>query len=143
MPRVKNFSTSVTTITTRATDQLTRLPNSGLPLSGMPPAAYSMPTLTSARPIISTIRPVTSGGSAWRMRPMKKPRKKWKMPPMTMPVIKPAMPATPAPATAGIMIGMKAKLVPCTMGRRAPTGPNPMVCSRVAMPARNIDIWIM
>jgi hypothetical protein len=31
--------------------------------------------------------------------------------------------ATPCPATSGIMIGMKAKLVPCTMGSRAPTGP--------------------
>ena len=62
------------------------------------------------------------------------------MPPITMPVISPAMPATPAPATAGIMMGMKAKLVPCTMGKRAPTGPIPMVWSKVAMPARNMDI---
>jgi hypothetical protein len=40
------------------------------------------------------------------------------------------------------MIGMKAKLVPCTMGSRAPTGPRPMVWNSVAMPAKSIDIWI-
>ncbi len=74
---------------------------------------------------------------------MKKPMKKWNTPPMTTPVMSPAMPATPAPATAGIMIGMKAKLVPCTIGRRAPTGPKPIVCSKVATPASSIDIWIM
>jgi hypothetical protein len=41
------------------------------------------------------------------------------------------------------MIGMKAKDVPCTIGRRAPTGPTPMVWNSVATPAKNIDIWIM
>ena len=29
------------------------------------------------------------------------------------------------------------------MGRRAPTGPTPMVWNSVAMPANSIDIWIM
>jgi hypothetical protein len=41
------------------------------------------------------------------------------------------------------MIGTKAKLVPCTIGSRAPTGPMPMVWSSVAIPANRIDIWIM
>ena len=36
-------------------------------MAGTPPAAYWMPTLTSARPIISTTSPVTSGGRAKRM----------------------------------------------------------------------------
>jgi hypothetical protein len=49
----------------------------------------------------------------------------------------------PSPATAGIMIGTKAKDVPCTIGSRAPIGPMPMVWNSVAMPANSIDIWIM
>ena len=54
-----------------------------------------------------------------------------------------AIASTPLPATSGIMMGTNAKLVPCTIGNRAPTGPNPMVCSKVATPANIIDIWIM
>ena len=63
-PRAKNLITRVTTITTSAGIHMARLPNSGLPISGTPPAAYCTPTLTSAKPIISTISPVTSGGRA-------------------------------------------------------------------------------
>ena len=118
-------------------------PYSGVPMAGTPPAAYWMPTFTSARPIMVTTRPVTSGGRAKRRRPMKRPRKVWNKPPATMPPISTAMASTPLPATSGIMIGMKAKDVPCTMGRRAPTGPIPMDWNSVAMPAKNIDIWIM
>jgi hypothetical protein len=86
---------------------------------------------------------VTSGGSAKRNRPMKVPRKKWKMPPIRTPPISAPIAATPPPATIGIITGRKAKLVPCTIGRRPPTGPMPMVWNKVAMPANSIDIWIM
>ena len=40
-------------------------------------------------------------------------------------------------------MGTKAKLVPWTIGKRAPTGPKPMVWNSVAIPANSIDIWIM
>ena len=53
-----------------------------------------------------------------------------------------ASPSTPLPATSGIMIGMKAKLVPCTIGRPAPIGPSVSVWNRVATPAKSIDIWM-
>ena len=62
---------------------------------------------------------------------------------MATPVNSPASPAVPCPATAGIITGKKAKDVPCTMGKRAPTGPKPMVWNSVAMPANSMDIWIM
>lgn len=54
-----------------------------------------------------------------------------------------AIASTPLTATSGIMIGMKAKDVPCTMGMRAPTGPKVMVCKSVATSAKNIDICSM
>ena len=38
-----------------------------------------------------------------------------------------ALVEVPRPATAGIITGKKAKLVPCTIGNLAPTGPMPMV----------------
>ncbi len=44
-------------------------------------------------------------------------------PPINTPPKSAASASTPLPATSGIMIGIKAKLVPCTIGRRAPTGP--------------------
>ena len=130
-------------ITVPAISQLRPEPYSAVPMAGTPPAAYWMPTLTSARPIIVTTRPVTSGGSAKRSFPMKRPSVAWNSPPTTMPPINTATASTPLPATSGIMIGMKAKLVPCTIGSRAPTGPKPMDWNSVAMPAKNIDIWIM
>ena len=71
--------------------------------------------------------PVTSGGSATRILPMKRPRIAWKTPPTTTPPIRTAIPSTPLPATSGIMIGRNAKLVPCITGSRAPTGPMPIV----------------
>ena len=37
----------------------------------------------------------------------------------------------------------KAKLVPCIIGKRDPTGPTPMVWKRVAIPAKSMAIWIM
>jgi len=77
------------------------------------------------------------------MRPTTKPRQKWNTPPIMTPVINPASPLAPRPATAGIITGTNAKLVPWTIGSRAPTGPMPMVWNRVAMPANSIDIWIM
>jgi hypothetical protein len=102
---VKNLSTRVTTITTSAGVHIASDPNSGLPIRGTPPAAYWMPTLTSARPIIRTINPVTSGGRANRSLPMKVPIRIWNNPPITTPVIKPASPAVLMPATAGIITG--------------------------------------
>ena len=59
---------------------------------------------------------------------------------MTMP---PKSAAIPADLTTGTMTGMKAKLVPWTTGRRAPTGPRPTVWIRVATPAKTMTIWIM
>ena len=102
-----------------------------------------MPTLTSARPIIVTTKPVTSGGRAKRILPMNRPSTAWNKPPTTIPPMTTAMASTPLPATSGIMIGMNANEVPCTMGRRAPAGPKPIVWIKVAIPAKNIDIWIM
>ena len=40
MPRAKNFSPSVTRITTPAMIQFHDEPNSGLPIAGTPPAEY-------------------------------------------------------------------------------------------------------
>ena len=85
MPRVKNFRPRVTKMTTRARPQWFSPPNSGLPISGTPPAAYLMPTGISARPMVRTTMPVTSGGRRLRIRPITVPRRKWKSPPMTMP----------------------------------------------------------
>ncbi len=102
----------MTTTTTSATLKFCRVPYSGFPISGTPPAEYWIPTRMSDRPIISTINPVTRGGSAKRRRPTKLPRKKWKIPPMTTPPISAPMAATPCPATIGIITGRNAKLVP-------------------------------
>ena len=82
-----------------------------------------MPTWTSARPIIVTMSPVTSGGSANRILPMNVPMKVWNKPPMMTPPNSAASASTPLPATSGIMIGRNAKDVPWTIGRAAPTGP--------------------
>ena len=114
----------MTSTTTNATDQLSRLPYSSAPdtFAGTPPAAYWMPTLTSARPIIVTTRPVTSGGRAKRIFLTKVPMKAWNSPPMTTPPNTADSASIPLPATSGIRIGMKAKDVPCTMGSAAPTG---------------------
>ena len=55
-----------------------------------------------------------------------------------------AIASTPLPATSGIMIGMKAKDVPCTMGIFAPTGPEgDGLQTAWPTPAKNIAIWIM
>ena len=75
MPRVKNFSNSVTTITTSASDQLSRLPYSGVPIAGTPPAAYWTPILSSVSPIIMTTIPVTIGGNTTRSRLTNWPKK--------------------------------------------------------------------
>ena len=75
-PLVKNLIASVTTITTKAGVHMAPLPKSGVPILGTPPAAYWMPTLINARPIIRTIRPVTSGGKANRIRPINVPMQK-------------------------------------------------------------------
>ena len=136
------MSASVTTITTSAADQFSAEPYSSVPMAGTPPAAYWMPTRTSASPISVTTRPVTSGGSAKRMRPMKVPMQAWNSPPISTPPNRAASASTPLPATSGIMIGRNAKLVPWTIGSAAPTGPIVTVCSNVATPAKSIDIWI-
>ena len=102
-----------------------------------------MPTLSSASPIIVTTIPVTNGGNAKRMRPTIGARQVWNRPPTSTPPITVAIAPTPFPATSAIMMGMNAKLVPCTIGSRAPTGPKPIVWINVATPANSIDIWIM
>ena len=132
----------MTRITTAAADQLSAEPYSGVPIAGTPPAAYWMPTRTSASPIMVTTSPVTSGGRAKRMRPTNVPISAWNSPPRITPPNSAASASTPRPATSGIMIGRKAKDVPCTIGSRAPTGPAPTVCSSVASPANSIDIWM-
>ena len=76
------------------------------------------------------------------MRPTKKLRPVWSSPPHIAAVVSSAIAGTPRPATIGIMTGRYAKLVPCTIGSRAPAGPKPIVCSSVAMPANSIDIWM-
>ena len=86
---------------------------------------------------------MTKGGSAKRILPITVPSKAWNRPPIITPPNTMASASTPLPATSGIMIGRKAKLVPCTIGSAAPTGPMVMVCSKVAMPANSMDIWIM
>ena len=112
MPFAKNFKPSVTNTTTNATDQFSSEPYSGLLMAGTPPAAYWMPTLTNAKPIIVTTRPVTSGGRAKRILPITVPSSAWKRPPTNTPPNRIGSASTPLPATSGIMIGMKAKLVP-------------------------------
>ena len=57
---------------------------------------------------------------------------------MTIPPNKVPIPILAAP----IITGTKAKLVPCITGSLAPTGPKPIVCIKVAIPANNIDICI-
>ncbi len=77
------------------------------------------------------------------MRPTNTLSPAWSSPPHSAAVHSAPIASTPLSATIGIMIGRKAKLVPCTSGRRAPTGPMPIVWSSVAIPANSIDIWIM
>ena len=57
---------------------------------------------------------------------------------MTIPPKSVPIPILAAP----IMTGTKAKLVPCMTGSLAPTGPKPIVCINVAIPANSIDICI-
>ena len=73
---------------------------------------------------------------------MNVPISAWNRPPMMTPPNSAASASTPLPATSGIMIGIKANDVPCTMGSAAPTGPMVTVCNSVATPAKSIDIWI-
>ena len=141
-PHTKTCIDKLEKITTKAADQFNRLPYSGVPMAGTPPAAYWMPTLTNAKPIIVTTRPVTSGGNANRILPMNNPSTAWNNPPTITPPNRAASPSTPLPATSGIMIGKKANDVPWTMGRAAPTGPIVIVWISVAMPAKSIDIWL-
>jgi hypothetical protein len=112
-------------------------------LAGTPPAAYSMPTFTSASPIIVTTSPVTSGGNAKRIRPMTSPSDGVKQPAdqITPPKARPAhRHPCPPPADHDRNEGEGGALHD---RQRAPTGPTPTVCNSVAMPANSIDIWIM
>ena len=128
-------------MTTSASPQLPKPPQAGLFIwkSAAPPAAYLMPTGIRYRPMVVITIPETKGGNQCRMRPMMVPSAAWNSPATTTDPISAAMPDD---LTMPIMIGTKAKLVPCITGNRAPTGPKPMVWNRVATPANSIAIWI-
>ena len=76
------------------------------------------------KPIVSMTNPLTNGGNKKRILPIIEPRKKWIIPP-----IKHAVKATPKPCVLATTnkTETKAKLVPCIIGSRDPTGPNPIV----------------
>ena len=86
----------------------------------------------------STTIPATSGGKNRRILLKTAPKSTWTRPAKSAP---PKTAASPYCWASGIETTRKPKLVPCTIGRRAPTGPMPRVCTRVEMPATSSATW--
>ncbi len=83
-------------------------------------------------PITSTTMPATSGGNRCRILVNTAPNVTWTTPAKSAP---PKTAARPNSWASGMATTRNPKLVPWTIGRRAPTGPMPTVWISVAMPA--------
>jgi hypothetical protein len=96
-----------------------------------------MPVGIRPMPITSTTTPATSGGKRWRILVKTEPKRICTTPAKSAP---PKTAARPNSWASGIDTTRNPKLVPCTMGSRAPIGPSPTVWMRVAMPATSSAI---
>ncbi|MNZ22917.1 hypothetical protein D3C78_400170 [compost metagenome] len=117
-----------------------------LAMAPKPPPMLIRPTLIRVRPIISTTMPVTNGVirrlTKGRMRdtPISTNEPAITTPKIAAITLSTGVPCLTISAPPAISGPTKLKLVPCTISKPAPNGPNRLHCTKVAIPEMTSDI---